>query len=132
MIRLIYVSQTNNIDFEKIKAVLTVSYKNNKESDISGALIYGQGYFIQCLEGEADPIEALYKKIILDNRHEHVELISKEKIEERYFKDWHTSTMNDKAYRMIEKKYSKNGNFDPYSMRPEQIIMLLDELSKVV
>lgn len=132
MIRLIYVSQTNNIDFEKIKDVLTVSYKNNRESDISGALIYGQGYFIQCLEGEANLIEALYKKIILDNRHEHVELISKEDIQERYFKDWHASTMNDKAYRMIESKYSKNGNFDPYSMRPEQIIMLLDELSKIV
>ncbi len=132
MIRLIYVSQANDIDFNKIKAILSVSHEHNKNSDISGALIYGKGYFIQCLEGDENKVEALYKKIIIDNRHDHVELLSKETIQEPYFHDWHISLMNENAYKMIENKYMKNGVFDPYTLRPEQIMAMLNELSNVV
>ena len=49
MIRMIYVSQAKDIDFNKIKAILTVSHERNKDNDISGALIYGKGYFIEIL-----------------------------------------------------------------------------------
>jgi len=132
MIRLIYVSQSKDIDFKKIKDLLTVSHKKNKASNITGALIYGQGYFIQCLEGDIKEVENLYKKIILDNRHEHIELISKEEIQEPHFNDWHASSMNEAAYKMIEDRYKKDGEFNPYLMRPEQIVMMLNELSKVV
>ncbi|MFC2074176.1 BLUF domain-containing protein [Campylobacterota bacterium] len=132
MIRLIYVSQANEINFNKIKSILSVSHRRNKESNISGALIYGKGYFIQCLEGDDIEVEALYKKIIIDNRHDHIELISKENIQERYFKDWHISLMNDNAYAMIENKYTKDGVFNPNKLRPEQLLIMLDELSKVV
>jgi len=131
MIRLIYVSQAKDIDFNKIKAILTVSHERNKDNDISGALIYGKGYFIQCLEGDKSEVMTLYKKIILDNRHEHIEVISKEDIQERYFNDWHISLMNDSAYKMLENKYTKDGVFNPYALRPEKLMMMLDELSSV-
>jgi len=131
MIRLIYVSQSKDIDFNKIKDILTVSHERNKNSNISGALIYGKGYFIQCLEGDKREVETLYKRIILDNRHDHIELISEEDIQERHFNDWHISFMNDGAYKMLETKYTKDGIFNPYTMRPEQLIMMLDELSRV-
>jgi hypothetical protein len=132
MIRILYVSQAKSIDFNKIKDILSVSHRFNKENDITGALIYGKGYFIQCLEGTQSEVENLYKKIIIDNRHDHIELISKETIQERNFNDWHISLMNDSAYKILENKYSKNGTFDPYTLRPEHIIMMLEELSKVV
>jgi len=132
MIRLLYVSQTSDIDMNTIKSILDVSHEYNKINKISGVLIYGKGYFIQCLEGEDSVVEALYKKIILDTRHKHIELISKEKIQEPYFKDWHISFMNEGAYKMIENRYTRHGVFDPYTMRSEQLIMMLDELSKIV
>ncbi len=131
MIRTIYVSQAKNIDVENIRTILNISHQRNIENGISGALIYGSGYFIQCLEGARDEVEALYKKIIIDNRHEHIELISKENIQERYFKDWHIALMNDSADKLLQNKYTKNGIFDPYTLRPEQLITLLDELCKV-
>jgi len=131
MIRIVYVSQAKNIDFTKIKNILDVSHERNKDNYITGALIYGKGYFIQCLEGDEYEVETLYKKIILDNRHEHIELISKEEILERHFNDWHISLMNDKAYKVLENRFTKDGVFDPYKMRTEQLIMMLDELSHV-
>lgn len=132
MIRLIYVSQAKDIDFNKIKAILSTSHVHNQENNISGALIYGRGYFIQCLEGDTNKVETLYKKIIIDNRHDHIELISTEEIQDRFFKDWHISMMNDNAYRAIENKYSKNGVFNPYKMRSEQLLMMIDMLSNIV
>ena len=116
---------------KKIKAILTVSHKSNIDNNISGALIYGKGYFIQCLEGDKREVETLYKKIILDNRHDHIELISKEDIQERHFNDWHISLMNDGTYKMLKNKYTKNGIFNPYTMRSELLIMMLDEISSV-
>ena len=132
MIRILYVSQAKSIDFNKIKDILSVSHRFNKKNDITGALIYEKGYFMQCLEGTESEVEDLYKKIIIDNRHDHIELISKETIQERNFHDWNISLMNDNAYRILDNKYSNNGIFDPYTLRPEQIIMMLEELSKVV
>lgn len=131
MIRIVYVSQAKDIDFNKIQAILTVSHKHNKNNKISGTLIHGKGYFIQCLEGDKHEVESLYKNIILDNRHEHIELISKEDIQERYFNDWHISLMNDDAYKLLDNQYTKDGVFNPYAMRSEQLIMLLDKISSM-
>ncbi len=132
MIRLIYVSQANDIDFNETKAILDVSFKHNKDNSITGVLVYGQNYFIQCLEGSKEQVEALYRKIILDQRHDHIELISKEEIQDRYFDDWHLSLMNKHAYNDIIQRHSNSGVFNPYTMRPEQLIKILDELSRVV
>ncbi len=132
MIRLIYVSQANHIDFNQTKAILDVSSKHNKDNQITGVLIYGQNYFIECLEGSKQQVKALYKRIILDQRHEHIELISKEEIQDRYFDDWNFSLMNKHIYDDMVQRHSDNGLFNPYSMRPEHLIKILDELSRVV
>jgi len=132
MIRLIYVSQAVNVNFNETKSILSVSSKHNKNNNITGVLVYGRSYFIQCLEGNKEQVEKLYKKIILDQRHEHIELISKEEIQERYFNNWRLSLMNESSYTHIVQRYAHNTDFDPYSMRPEQLIKMLDELSGVV
>ena len=131
MIRMIYVSQAKKVDFNKIKDILTISHKRNLENGITGALIYGKGYFIQCLEGDQPEVEALYKKIIIDNRHDHIELISKEEIQEPCFNDWHISLMNDNAYKLLDDRYMVEGVFNPYKMRSEKLVLMLNELSKV-
>ena len=51
-------------------------------------LLYAEGSFFQVLEGEADVVDALYAKIELDQRHDHVTLIIREPIAKRHFNDW--------------------------------------------
>ena len=61
---------------------------NNKTQEISGVLIYRDGFFLQRIEGEKLALEALFKSIQRDSRHQSVEVISQGEIEERLYKDW--------------------------------------------
>ncbi|MFT5676375.1 MAG: hypothetical protein ACI808_002317 [Paraglaciecola sp.] len=60
----------------------------NKDNNITGYLLYLDGYFIQYLEGSQENIEKLYLKISLDDRHSGLTLLCHEKITERVFKKW--------------------------------------------
>lgn len=89
LVNLVYVSAAkHNMTDAELKAILDVSRENNKERNITGMLLYRNGYFIQALEGEEDDIDAIYGRIADDERHDHVLLISKEPISERSFGDW--------------------------------------------
>jgi hypothetical protein len=128
MIRLIYVSRTDNITFENNKDILTSSFKYNQDKQISGALIYGLGFFIQCLEGDEDTVHALYQKIGQDTRHYDVKIISEKSIDERHFPEWHMSLMNMSAYKSITDKT----DFNPYDMSSDELLALIDQVSMIV
>jgi hypothetical protein len=51
-------------------------------------LCQGQGVFIQILEGERSNVNRLYATIIKDKRHQNVELVSIEEIQNRRFPEW--------------------------------------------
>ena len=73
----------------------------NKDNNITGCLLYLDGYFIQYIEGRQENIEKLYLKISLDDRHSGLTLLCNEKITERAFKKW------TKLYRMDMHKQSQ-------------------------
>ena len=128
MIRLIYVSQTDNITFENNKDILTSSFKFNQENQISGALVYGLGFFIQCLEGDEKTVHTLYDKIAQDTRHYNVKTVSEKNINERHFPQWHMSLMNMSAYKSITDKT----DFNPYEMSSDELLALIDQVSIIV
>lgn len=128
MIRLIYVSRTDKLTFETNKNILSTSCSFNQEKNISGALIYGLGFFIQCLEGNDQTVEELYDKICQDTRHYDVKLVSKTDIDQRHFSEWNMSLMNLSAYKII----TEQTDFNPYEMDGEQLLALIDQVSMIV
>jgi len=89
LITLVYVSSAKRkMSDEDLKSILEVSRDNNRKQDISGMLLYRNGFFIQALEGEEDAVQALYNKIKEDPRHGNVLSVYKAKIHERSFADW--------------------------------------------
>ncbi|MFT4941325.1 MAG: hypothetical protein ACI88A_004394 [Paraglaciecola sp.] len=64
--------------------------ENNKKHEVSGFLIYLDGYFIQRLEGPRNVIEKLYMNISLDQRHSEISLLSFTEIESRAFDSWNS------------------------------------------
>ena len=78
LVRLLYVSKLkkNKNAVKDLMDILTEAITYNSPHEIYGALYFGNGYFVQCLEGERDQLEHLfYKKIIRDHRHEQCEVI---------------------------------------------------------
>lgn len=89
IISLVYVSfATQEMNEDDLMRILTVSRDNNSKNDVTGMLLYREGFFIQALEGEESIVIPLYNKIAADPRHRNVILIYKNDITERTFSSW--------------------------------------------
>ena len=89
MISITYISKEtapfSSIDFLKL---LDHCQKNNPLRGITGMLIYGNGTFLQCVEGESTDVEQLLEKIKIDSRHKDLKILSNIKIQNRLFNKW--------------------------------------------
>lgn len=73
---------------EVLSDILRESTSHNPSRHITGMLLYINGSFLQVLEGEAEVVEALYKKIAEDPRHTQVVKILELPNVEREFAQW--------------------------------------------
>jgi hypothetical protein len=89
MIQVTYVSRVSTpLSGEQLLALLLQCRTNNAKSDITGMLLYGNGTFLQTLEGDEGVIDPLMEHIWQDNRHEDIRLLSRRTIESRQYADW--------------------------------------------
>lgn len=132
LVRLTYASLVTE-DFKQsdLKKIIQQSRENNLEKGITGYLLYDDKYFLQSIEGSAEEVNKLYNTIVNDLRHNQVQLLGFEEIENREFTHWnmgyHTSNdVNDD----ILIKYSNHKKFDPYQLHQKSSVMLLKEISQ--
>lgn len=86
---IIYLSAgVNWFNESELKDILTVSNVNNIRDNITGLLLYGEGNFIQLLEGEENDIQKTFNKINEDQRHKGITHIASGELKERNFPDW--------------------------------------------
>ncbi len=91
LVQLVYVStltiasRLNTSIFEDVEAH---ARDYNEQHGITGTLCYGNGQFLQCIEGEQRHVFALQKRIFADNRHKNVEVLLLQEIDHRSFTDW--------------------------------------------
>jgi len=89
MYRLVYVSTAREaLNDHDIAAILDTSASNNHERRLTGFLAHNGRHFMQALEGERDEVEAIYARILKDDRHSGIIQISGETISKRAFPDW--------------------------------------------
>ena len=84
--------------------ILAISRKNNQAKNITGMLIYGEGTFIQVIEGNDGDLENLYKKIELDPRHKNLIKLTEGTLKKRNFSDWSMGfkSVNAEELKMLE------------------------------
>jgi hypothetical protein len=89
LLSIAYVSAaTQTMSDDDIAAILTQSRANNFRNELTGALLYHRGRFIQILEGPADQVNARYAIIEKDPRHRNVQKMGERIIAERLFPGW--------------------------------------------
>ena len=76
------------MDEAALADILKVSQKHNVTHDLTGALIYGKGRFIQVLEGPVEPLMATMDRIRADPRHHRLDIVGPVSIDQREFPDW--------------------------------------------
>lgn len=86
---LIYISTAVELMTEAdLIKILVDSRDNNKAKNITGMLLYGDGTFIQVLEGDEQDIADTYSKIEKDRRHKSLTVLVTGKLTKRNFPDW--------------------------------------------
>ncbi|MBK4730696.1 BLUF domain-containing protein [Oxynema sp. CENA135] len=159
MKRLTYISKFSRpLSPKEVEEIGQVSRRNNQRDGITGVLLCSGGIFFQILEGEAEKIDNLYKKILKDDRHTDILCLKSElNVRTRMFPDWSMQTIildNNKdllikpidsllktvtrSHRILE-KYTQSKIFaiisqgiNPLSVRPvkaEKVILFGDIIS---
>lgn len=72
----------------ELSELLTQAQQGNTQRSITGALVYGDGQFMQIMEGEQAVLEALYAHIGQDRRHKGVFKLADRPIPARRFSEW--------------------------------------------
>lgn len=86
---LVYTSQAiQNFDEAVLMEIFATSRKNNLKDDITGFLIYREGYFLQLLEGPRTKVRQCFERIQKDRRHRAVVLQGETYPSERMMPGW--------------------------------------------
>ncbi|MDV7706554.1 BLUF domain-containing protein [Acinetobacter pittii] len=132
-VRMLYVSKLKECDnpMNELFNILTEALNFNTPNLICGALYYGNGFFVQCLEGDKIKINELFhNKILNDRRHENCELIYCEDITDRLFSQWHMKYAI--FHKDIVNFFAENNidEFNPYTLSINNIPDFINLLSK--
>ncbi|WP_353203348.1 BLUF domain-containing protein [Sphingomonas sp.] len=88
MKQLIYGSQPFGFDRAMLAGILVGARRNNARDDITGALICRHDLYLQLIAGPDTAIDALYTRILRDDRHSDVRLLLSDTVEQRIFPEW--------------------------------------------
>jgi hypothetical protein len=89
MIQISYLSQASApMSADQLIALLMQCRTNNAERGLTGMLLYGNGTFLQVLEGEDAVVDRLVDTIAADPRHVGMRLLGRRTIERRQYADW--------------------------------------------
>jgi hypothetical protein len=68
--------------------ITSVAQRRNGREDVTGLLLYDDGYFFQWLEGPKAGVERVMASIRRDARHSDIEVLKQQKAQARRFGDW--------------------------------------------
>lgn len=89
MHHIIYMSRARKtLTQASLVGLLQQARRANEQHHITGALVYGEGQFMQIIEGEQAAVAALYERIARDPRHEAVFKVADKAIGARSFTEW--------------------------------------------
>lgn len=130
LVRLIYASRSaTHITSELVRQILDAAHQHNTERGITGVLCYGDGVFVQALEGGRAEVNALYQQICRDNRHHDVTLLTYEEIDQREFACWSMAQAPlDKKNAALLLRHSSSPVLDPFRLSGQTTSRLLSEL----
>lgn len=89
MYRIIYKSRSvNPLNWDIVRGITTASEANNEALGVTGILLASRTHYLQALEGNFEDVNAVFRRIVRDNRHTELSLVSFSVIDARLFGGW--------------------------------------------
>jgi len=90
--QLVYVSEAcPDLSYTDLENILYSARKKNVELNVTGLLIFRDGFFIQYLEGKESHVKEILGRIVQDRRHKKVRVIGEWTSTNRLFENWSMS-----------------------------------------
>jgi hypothetical protein len=132
LVRLIYASQlAPDLGPAELWDILKSAREHNAQEFVTGLLCYDSGSFLQCLEGERERVNALYRAIVADDRHSDVTLLDYADIDHRIFGRWAMAYLKPEAItQQLILEYGENSGFDPFKMTAAQALGFIEAVAR--
>jgi hypothetical protein len=129
LVRLLYASRAVDQSDRAVEAILAQARMQNTAIGITGILCYGNGVFLQAIEGARMAVSELYGHIQKDPRHKDVVLLHYGEIEERRFGGWTMGQVHlTRLHAPALLRFSERAELDPYAMSGKSSLALIEEL----
>lgn len=108
--------------------IVRQSRRNNPGWGVVGALLFGDGHFLQILEGNEDDIDRLTSVIFNDERHSEPKILRRRSIDAPQFGQWSMKfpTMSEDLRPVL--KLSRGKRFHPHSLDDRKLDTLIQHL----
>ena len=133
LIQLIYSSEgRHGIDQSALRSIIEKSQRNNANVGISGTMCFNGTYFLQCLEGARDTVNATYARILRDPLHSDAVILRYREIAARDFPNWSMGYIPSIALgRDLVLRFCGTPEFSPAELSAQAASMLLVEMHRV-
>jgi hypothetical protein len=135
LIRLTYFSRNRLNDWYSSKdcgiaEILATSVANNLRDCITGALICDDRWFIQELEGAESKVSAAFERILRDQRHRDVSLVTMQAVAARRFPNFAMVCLfRDEDNCDLFRHYGEDEILDPRKMRADRLSDLIEAVA---
>jgi hypothetical protein len=68
--------------------IIGASRANNAREGVTGVLLYSGESFLQFIEGPDRALSALWRRLLVDDRHRHLSSLHAASVDARWFDDW--------------------------------------------
>ncbi|MGO2226074.1 MAG: BLUF domain-containing protein [Psychrobacter celer] len=129
--QLVYISRITSTGLSSpstLNDISEIAIERNQTDEITGILCYGNGYFLQCVEGSEQALTNLKNRLLTDERHKDMEILDFSAIDERRFSSWSLRSITLERWMTRDPVLKKLMPFKPYSWSVDEWHRFLDIL----
>jgi len=129
--QLVYISRITSTGLSSPSTLNDISetaVERNQIDNVTGILCYGNGYFLQCVEGSEQALTNLKNRLLVDDRHKELKILDFSEITERRFASWSLRSITLERWMTKEPELKKLMPFKPYEWDSNEWQKFLDVL----
>ncbi|KRG32806.1 BLUF domain-containing protein [Psychrobacter sp. P11G3] len=129
--QLVYISRITSTGLSSPSTLNDISetaVERNKIDNVTGILCYGNGYFLQCVEGSEQALTNLKNRLLVDDRHKELKILDFSEITKRRFAGWSLRSITLERWMTKEPELKKLMPFKPYEWDSNEWQKFLDIL----
>ena len=137
MHRIIYKSRSGKpLDWDIVRSITSVSEKRNEACGVTGVLLASRTHFLQALEGRLEDVNAVFRRIARDDRHQELSIIDFSVIDARLFGGWGMRGIgafdfNLKIEAELKRKYGEEEDGIRFPLEEWQALAMINDIKMI-